>query len=388
MSAPPPVVVAPPPPPAEAPAAPTALSTPSMTGPLVANPNPITYETDFGKIYASGALSAFGMTQENAFPFDHDRIDLTNGHLILQKNEGLLQFYVQAGIYSFPTLGTTFISAERTTGDAFSPLPLAYVKIQPNDEFSVQAGKLPTLIGAEYAFTFQNMNIERGLLWNQEPIISRGVQFNYTTGPLALSASLNDGFYSDSYNWLVGSAAWTIDKANTLTFVGGGNFDHTDKNTFSPVPTFFAKTPFFQNNGSIFNVIYTYNAAPWVVTPYFQYTDTPGNAFLGAPKGASTYGGAILASYAFNDNWSLAGRAEAIGSSGSVAGGNANLLGYGAGSSAFSFTLTPTWQDGIYFVRGEGSVVQVSSNVAGLAFGKSGNNKTQGRFLIEGGIIF
>jgi len=30
------------------------------------------------------------------------------------------------------------------------------------------AAKLPTLIGAEYTFTFENMNIERGLLWNQE----------------------------------------------------------------------------------------------------------------------------------------------------------------------------------------------------------------------------
>jgi hypothetical protein len=333
-------------------------------------------------------LSGFGMVQENASPGDHDRIDFTNASLILQKTEGLFQFYAQAGIYSFPTLGAAYFNAPRTTGDTFSPVPLAYVKIQPNDAFSVQAGKLPTLIGAEYAFTFQNMNIERGLLWAQEPIVSRGIQGNYTTGPLAFSVSLNDGFYSDSYNWLVGSVAWTIDKANTLTLVGGGNFDRTGKNAVSASVPSIVKTPFFQNNGSIFNAIYTYNAAPWTVTPYFQYTDTPGNAFLGSPKGASTYGGAILASYAFTDNVSLAGRGEIIGSSGSVGGGNANLLGYGPGSSAFSFTLTPTWQDGIYFVRGEGSLVQISSVAPGSGFGKAGNNKTQGRFLIEGGIIF
>ena len=359
-----------------------------MAGPLVANPNPIGYDTEFGKIYVSGIVSGFGMVQENAAPGDHDRIDITNGHLILQKTDGFLQFYAQAGIYSFPTLGTGYVSAERTTGDTFSPLPLAYAKLQPSDEFSVQVGKLPTLIGAEYAFTFQNMNIERGLLWAQEPIVSRGVQGNYTAGPLAFSVSLNDGFYSDSYNWLVGSVAWTIDKENTLTFVGGGNFDHTDKNVVSTKLPPIAKTPFFQNNGSIFNAIYTYNSAPWTITPYFQYTSTPGNAFLGAPKGAETYGGAILASYAFTDNFSVAGRGEIIGSSGSVVGGNANLLGYGAGSSAFSFTLTPTYQEGIYFIRGEGSIVQVSSNAPGAAFGKSGNDKTQGRFLVEAGLIF
>lgn len=373
----------------QVPAAPTALTTPSMTGPLVANPNPIAYETDlFGKVYVSGAISGFGMVQENASPGDHDRVDITNGHLILQKNDGFFQFYAQAGIYSFPTLGAGYVSAERTTGDTFSPVPLAYVKLQPTDEFSVQAGKLPTLIGAEYAFTFQNMNIERGLLWAQEPIVSRGVQANYTAGPLAYSVSLNDGFYSDSYNWLVGSVAWTIDKENTLTFVGGGNFDHTDKNVVTTTLPPIAKVPFFQNNGSIFNAIYTYNSAPWVITPYFQYTSTPGNTFLGSPKGAETYGGAILASYAFTDNFSLAGRGEVIGSSGSVATGAANLLGYGPGSSAFSFTLTPTYQEGIYFIRGEGSIVQVSSSIPGAAFGSSGNNKTQGRFLIEAGLIF
>lgn len=387
VTAPPPVVVAPAPPPAEAPAAPTALTTPSMTGPLVANPNPIAYETELGKVYLSGAISGFGMVQENASPGDHDRIDITNGHLILQKTDGLLQFYLQAGIYSFPTLGAGYVSAERTTGDTFSPVPVAWAKIAPSDEFSVQAGKLPTLIGAEYAFTFQNMNIERGLLWAQEPIVSRGIQGNYTAGPLAFSVSLNDGFYSDSYNWLVGSAAWTIDKANTLTVVGGGNFDHTDKNVVSSTLPPVVKTPFFQNNGEIFNLIYTYNAAPWTITPYFQYTHVPSNPFFGATRGAETFGGAMLANYAVNDNVNVAGRAEYIGTSGSLAGGNANVL-YGPGSTAWSLTFTPTYQEGIFFVREELSYVQASSITPGLAFGKGGNHHSQGRVMIEGGIIF
>src|SRR4029077_17973863 len=126
----------------------------------------------------------------------------------------------------------------------FGPVPLAYIKIAPNDAFSVQAGKLPTLIGAENAFTFQNTIFGGRLLWRQEPIVSRGVQANYTLGALALSGSLNDGYYSDSYNWLTGSAAWTIDKENTLTLGGGGNFDHTDKNAVSCIlANCLAKTP-------------------------------------------------------------------------------------------------------------------------------------------------
>jgi hypothetical protein len=370
---------------------PTAMAAPSMTGPLVANPNPYGFDDPFGvfgKVYVTGAISGLGLVQSN--PGLGDRVfhgDVSNGQVILQKPDGIFQFYVQAGIYSFPALGTPYVSADRMTGDTFTPLPVAYAKLAPTDEFSIQAGKLPTLIGAEYAFTFQNMNIQRGLLWNQEPIISRGVQANYTLGPVAFSASLNDGFYSDSYNWLTGSAAWTINKENTLTVVGGGNFDHTDKNAFSGTLPVVVKTPFFQNNGSIFNIIYTYNAAPWTITPYFQYTTVPRNLFLGATKGAETFGGAILANYAVNDNVNVAGRAEYISSSGSLASGAANLL-YGPGSSAWSLTFTPTYQEGIFFVREEVSFVQASSITPGLAFGRSGGSHSQARVMLETGIIF
>ena len=388
-----PAPLVPPPPPGVAPVpeapASTAMTTPSMAGPLVANPNPFNLDGGpFGKVYVTGVVSGLGLAQSNPVLGDHSlRPDVSNAQAIVQTTEGLVQFYAQAGLYSFPALGTPYVSAWRMTGDSFGPVPAAYVKLAPTDTFSVQAGKLFTLIGAEYGFTFQNMNIERGLLWAQEPIISRGVQVNYTLGPLALSASLNDGFYSDSYNWLTGSAAWTINKENTLTVVGGGNFDHTDKNVVSSTLPPVVKTPFFQNNGDIFNIIYTYNAAPWTITPYFQYTHVPSNPFFGATRGAETFGGAILANYAVNDNVNVAGRAEYIGTTGSLAGGNANVL-YGPGSTAWSLTFTPTYQEGIFFVREELSYVQANSITPGLAFGKGGNHHSQGRVMIEGGIIF
>ena len=182
-------------------------------------------------------------------------------------------------------------------------MPLAWGKIAPNDSFSLQGGKLPTLIGADYMYTSQNMNIERALLWNQEPIVSRGVQANYTTGPLAMSLSLNDGFYSSVYNWVSGSASYTIDKQNTITVVGGGNFDHTTAPST-------LKTPLALNNSAIINLIFTYNATPWTITPYFQYTNVPRNPGLGFGSDAPTYGGAILANNAINDNVNLAGRFE------------------------------------------------------------------------------
>jgi len=372
-----------------APPASAAMTVPTMAGPLVANPDPMKFDAGPLKtVYLTGVFSGLGMFQTAPLLGDHSGIaDLTNGQFMLQNTEGLLQFYLQVGAYSLPALGTPWSHVDKTTGDLFGPIPQGYIKIAPNDVFSVEVGKLPTLIGAESTFTFQNMNIERGLLWNQENAVNRGIQANYTAGPLALSVSLNDGFYSDSYNWLSGSAAWTIDKENTLTVVGMGNFDHTDKNVIScQLANCLAKTPFFLNNSDIFNIIYTYNSAPWTITPYFQYTSVPGNAFFGV-KGASTYGGALLANYSWNDNLNFSGRWEYIASTGSAANGNVSLI-YGPGSDAFSFTFTPTYQSGIYFLRADASVVKAFSTTPGFAFSHAGNTTTQGRFMVEAGVVF
>jgi hypothetical protein len=364
----------PPPPPdtAASPAA-AALTTPAMSGPLTANPNPIGADLGpAGRVYFGGAISGMALFQDKALPGNNAaELDLSNGLLWLQKSEGLVQFFAMGGVYSFPTLGTPYFHVPKITGDTFGPFPVAYGKLAPTDEFSFMAGKLPTLIGAEYAFTFQNMNIERGLLWNQEPIVSRGVQGNYSKGPLTLSVSLNDGFYSGSYNWMSGLASYALNKENTLAVAGGGNFGRTTKSTFA--------TPLPQNNSRIVNLIYTYNSEPWTITPYFQYTGVPENATLGI-ENARTYGGAVLANYKINDQVNIAGRAEYVAST-----GTGNLL-YGPGSSAASLTVTPTWQNGVVFLRGEGSVVHAFDTPG--AFGRDGTAKTQVRWVVETGIVF
>ncbi len=356
----------------EAPAA--ALPAPALTGPLSANPNPISFDTGYplGKFYFGGALTGMGLLQSNPVPGNHTATaDAPSALVWLQNNEGPFQIFAMAGGYSFPTLGTQYFHINKITGDTFGPAPVAYGKMVLTDEISVQFGKLPTLIGAEYAFTFQNMNIERGLVWNKEPIISRGVQGNYSSGPLTVSLSLNDGLYSNNYSWISGLVSYALNKSNTIAVAGGGSFKEVAKSTFVTLPP--------QNNSRIINLIYTYNAEPWTITPYFQYTDVPSSANLGLAS-AQTYGGAILANYKLTDTVNIAGRAEYIATSGS-----GNVL-YGAGSSAGSLTLTPTWQNGIWFVRGEGSVVHAFDST--FAFGRGGGTKTQMRGLLEGGIVF
>src|SRR5713226_8393329 len=86
-----------------APAGPTAMANPSMAGPLVANPNPM--HTDFGPdafgtIYLTGAITGLALFQTDPFVGNHHATaDLSNGQFIVQKTEGLLQFYAQGGVY-------------------------------------------------------------------------------------------------------------------------------------------------------------------------------------------------------------------------------------------------------------------------------------------------
>src|SRR5579863_9825347 len=317
----------PPPPPAAAPAEATAapaaptspLTAPSYAGPLAQNPTPIHADlAGLGTVYLTGAVSGLALFQSNAagavfspagklLGSDlNNNVDLSNGMAIIQKIDGPIQFHAQVGAYSLPALGVNYHQTQRagqTDKYDFGPLPEAYLKFVPTDYFSVEGGNLPSLIGDEYTFTFENMNIERGLLWNLEPVISRGVQANLTTGPVAWAVSVNDGFYSSDLSWVSGSATWTINPANTLAVAAGGNFNGNSRaNSIA--------APYVLNNETVLNLIYTYNAAPFTISPYFQYTDNGHNlAITGATKDAQTWGGAILANYSIDDNWNLAGRA-------------------------------------------------------------------------------
>jgi Putative beta-barrel porin-2, OmpL-like. bbp2 len=333
----------------------------------------------FGKIAVNGILDGLGMWTGNHVPGDNTtQAALSNGQIFVQKTDGWFQFYLQAGAYNIASLGTPFLPTDKTVSNLYGPLPVAFVKLVPGKNTSILVGELPTLIGAEYTFTFENINIHRGLLWNQENAVNRGVQINQTMGKFTASLSWNDGFYSNRYNWLTGSLAYT-NGPHSVMFVAGGNLGQTEYGTFA--------TPLAQNNGSIYNIMYTYTKGPWIVLPYFQYTNVPTNAKIGIAKGASTSGGAVLLSYAFKHGFSLGGRWEYIRSSGSVADGSVNLM-YGPGSTATSVTVTPTYQKGGFFVRGDFAFVHLTNFTPGSGFGSVGTDSNQPRAMAEFGFIF
>ena len=377
--------------PASAPA-PVTLGAPAMSPPLTLNPNPISFDTGvIGKVYVSGQITGLGLAQSDRAPFPGSGnatslLDASNAMVAVQTISGPLQVFVQAGAYSFPTLGTPYIRASKNPSYYYGDVPVAYGKLVVNSSLSVQAGQMPTLIGSEYAFTFQNTNIERGLLWNQEPVISRGVQVNYAKGPVNLQVSVNDGFYSDHYNWFSGLLSYTLDSHNTVAVNGGLNFAHTLTNKFA--------APNTQNNSSLILASWTYSNGPLWISPYVQYTTVPGDERIGLSRGAQTYAGAVLAKYTVTPEVNLAGRFEYIATSSDrcrPADGPlcapTNLL-YGPGSNAWTLTVTPTWQRGVLFARGEVSYVRIESLTPGFGFGSAFDSRDQVRGLFEVGVLF
>ncbi len=370
------------------------LSFPSYGGIIQQNPNPgcVTLP-GIGDVYVGGAFTGYAYTGSNPFPASTTslpsdqagRADFSNLQAFVQKADGPFQAYLQAGLYSIPTLGAPIYRTIDQTRLLFGPVPVVYGKYVFDDAWSIQGGRLPTLIGAETTFTFQNLNITRGLLFGQENAINQGVQVNYAQGPWTVSAAGTDGFFSGQIDWLTGLVAYKIDDAQTLTFDAGSNLGRSSVSTYA--------TPLLQNNSSIFNLIYTYAHGPWIVTPYLQYTDVERDQSLGIAESASTYGGAVLASYAFTDHFALAGRVEYEQQTGTRGSGTTSLL-YGPGSSAASFTVTPTFTFDRVVLRGEYSHVDLSDitkgdgGLTGTGFGRTGNKTSQDRVMVEGGITF
>lgn len=356
------------------------LATPAMSAPLSANVNPTKFDAGpLGEINVTGAVTGLGYVQNHKTGADYgSRGDVSNAQVFVQKTDGPIQFYAQFGAYSIPVLEIPYTKSSDNTKNTFGLLPQGWVTIAPGGNFTIQAGKLPTLYGAEYTYTFQNTNIQRGLVWNQENAVNRGVQVNYASGPFSASVSVNDGFYSNRYSWLTGFAAYKFDDNNVLAISGGGNLS---KSTSGGSPT---ATPILQNNQEVLNVIYTHTAGPLTITPYFQYTHIPRMPELGVTSAASTTGVALLGKYSVSPEFSWAFRGEYISSS--KGGGVTSPLFFGPGADAWSLTLTPTYQKGIFFARGEVSYTKVSDYTFG--FGRAGNHSSQTRLLLETGFLF
>jgi hypothetical protein len=347
--------------------------------------NPIQWDIPrFGAIDVRAIATGIGSAQTNPLPNDYNSfVDISNAQIILKRDTGFIQLYLQGGMYSTPSLGTTYQRASQQTQDSFGYIPLASLSLAPSKNLLFTGGKINSFGGAENTFTFQNGNIDRGLLWNQTSNVSRGFQASYSKEALSTEITLNDGFYSNQLSWMGAAVNYKINPKNSAGLVWAGAIKSNNTDTFI--------TPVAQNNSQIVNAIYTYKSQNWSLTPYLQYTYVPSNASLGLYANASTTGAAVLANYRFRNNrpgtYTLPFRVEYITSSGKGNPNAPNLL-YGPGSAAWSATITPTYQYERVFIRGEFSYVQLVNSSSGFAFGSTGSTTNQTRVMIETGILY
>jgi len=356
---------------------------------------PAPYHIDagpLGELGVQGVLSAFAFAQNHpqgaagGLGAKHSGVDLSNALIIVQKDRGLVQFYLEGGAYDYPTLASAF-SSTGTTIQQFGALPIAYLSIVPNAHFSVEIGKLPSLIGVESGFSYENVNIERGLLWNVAPNISRGVQLNANWGALTASLAWTDGYYSDRFNQLSGSLSYALDSHNSIGFYGGGNLGHAGGNTASATG---GNITDGADDSEIYGLSYSYDAEPWALTSYVQYMHTPRQPAIGLTQSFHNLGVGILGSYRWGPHWSLGGRVEYLEVSGDsatspYAQGISNLP---SDSHAWSLTLTPSFRQGAFFARAEISYVRASCPQGQGFEGLVAKDRSQTRGLLETGFLF
>lgn len=311
-----------------------------------------------------------------------DRTDLSNALLILTKNTGTFRFSVTGGAYAFPVVGQAINPTTQQSANSwlYGFVPVAYAQYVPNAHLTISIGKQTALLGQESAFTFQNLDVQRGLGFAAEPLISRGIRAAYMHGKFTGDLEYNDGYYSGNAGRAVeGLAGWAPTAATNLQLA----FILPGINTPGNVTAGIA-------NKREFDFMLTQQIGKLQLLPYALFVDSPASAVLGYTKAESGLALVLLANYAFDPKYSVAARYESF-ENRSVAGDtslNADLLGYGPGSSATTWTITPSYRMNDIFARAEYSAVNVSDVLPGLGFGPHGTATNQSRVVFEFGVQF
>jgi len=326
--------------------------------------------------YTSG-VNAIGSFDTSTGADRTSRFNVSNAFVLLNKTSGDLQFALQAGAYSIPTLGVAGNKTIQTNAntDLFGPVPLADVTYLPGGNFSVTAGVLASLTGAESTFTYLNWNIQRGAVWNVENAVSRGIRGNWTSGKAVITLGVNDGYYSGNYGASEAALTYTPDPSQSLLFVWLDPNSRTPGNPTTSIA-----------NKELFNLVYTRTSGKLQLAPYILWARSPEASGLGFTSSESAFGAAILANVKWTGIFSTALRLETLhnGSSAGDTSANADLIGYGPGSGINTITFTPAWAVGPgTSLRVDFSQARVTGAAPGLAFNADGNAHTQSRVVLE-----
>jgi hypothetical protein len=262
--------------------------------------------------------------------------DLSDALLNFNVNAGKLHSNATVGTYSFPVVGFAFAPDNAAGANVmlYSPLPIAALTYQFDSHLSLVTGKFGSLLGQESPFTYQNLNIQRGIGWNMEPAISRGVQVGYTNGPWSATLRDDDAYYSGSGRAFEGLIGWSPSANTSLQFAA-----------IIPSTNLAPNATVTVGNKSEYDLMYTRTVGKLQLLPYVLWVHSPASSILGYTKGENATAAVLLGNWSFSPQWSAAFRYEGARNDSNAADNspNADLVGFGPGSSAASQTLTPTY---------------------------------------------
>jgi hypothetical protein len=366
-------------------------SSPAAPGSPSPSPQPSSTSLSLGALTIDGVASGFAAYTSGTNPsgsFDTatgadraSRYELSNAFLIVNKDAGVFRYGFAAGVYNIPVVGFALNPTLQNGANTslYTALPSVYAMYAPTGSFNIEAGKLATFTGQESTYTYENPTIERGIIWNMETAVSRALRINLTGSKFNGGLEVDDGFYSGNRLGVQGQLTNTPTSNLTLEFVFVMPNPNAPGNPTSSIA-----------NKRLFNPLLTYTNGKWTFSPYLLWVQSPAVSALGYTRSENAFGAVLNASYAMNPEWNLAGRVEygKNGSSMSDLSANANLLGYGPGSDAWTYTLTPAYRKGIFFARIDLSQANVNGFSPGLGFGAAGTQHAQFRTVFETGLQF
>lgn len=267
------------------------------------------------------------------------------------------------------------------------PVYAAYVTLAPNKNFNISVGQVYSVEGWESSTDWNNANIIDSPLYYVENSSSRGVSASLTEGKLSATLVYGDGFDTGVFNVFQGLVTYAFDDDNALSVYGTANVGRTGPNTFAygggTTGTGYPGYNAAYVNSDMIGTYYSYTNGNLSVVPEVQYVYSKVDHKIGLDKFTSNLGAEVITDYQFGKSpWSLGGQIMYYRNNGPEAWYlNANSSGVMAG-------LTPTWQHGHIFARGEVGLMHLIDVGQGTAFGGRGTDRNQVIGLLEAGIMF
>ncbi len=360
-----------------------------------------------GSLALSGGVDGYGYylgeTNSNGnMPGTNKDIgaNVANGLVELQKTSGVLQFTVEVGSNGGAvTLGT---APSQTTISNFStgPLYAGYVTVAPTGSpFTVSVGQMGSLEGYESGVDWNNSNQLTTGIFYVENAQDRGVQLNYSQGPVSASVQLGDGYDTGVFNFLQALASYSYNANNSLSVFYAGNLGRTGLNAHTYAGTGNYNTTSVGPSGSNFDnsqmigAYYSYTNGNLNVVPEVQYQIAKADAQLNQTKATSNFGAAVFGDYSFaNTPYSLGGWVEYFTSHTSNVDSNTWFIAPDA--EAVGFSATPTWQYKDLFARADVGYLYLLNRTlpfptgAKTGFGTNANDRGIFQSTLEAGLLF